>query len=553
MKILLLVSGVNGLTQRVWCALDRAGHDVNVHVAERQDEMRAAAREIEPDLILCPYLKAKVPEDVWRTWTTIIVHPGPVGDRGSSSLDWAMTNAEPAWGVTALQAVDEFDAGPIWAYRTFPMPNPPQRKSTVYNSLVSDAALQCVEEVITKAGDPSFTPTPLTHANRPVPSARLRPSMTSAGRAFSWEDPTHHIVRRIRAADGSPGAPSKLLGTPVRVYDAHLGSSGELRDHPKSRPGHVLCHDSGGLHVRTGDGIVWIGHLATEVEPGRPGIKLPATTSLQDRLADVPHAPHGHRREQSQISYRRSSEIGWLTFDFYNGAMSTYHCRRLLTALRHATSQDTRALVLQGSLDTFSNGIHLNVIEASDDPAAEAWSNIKAMNAICKQIITCRPMKVIAAFSGNAGAGGVMLALGADVVAARDGVILNPYYDMGLFGSEMHTYTLPRRVGSEAASRLLSRRHPVDTKQALSMGLIDAVGPRDPGTFQLWLGDLASYHAANDPKPAPLSTLLPLDAIEIRELAEMSRDMFDDRSGFSEARHAFVHKTPKPVAKAATR
>jgi putative two-component system hydrogenase maturation factor HypX/HoxX len=39
----------------------------------------------------------------------------------------------------------------------------------------------------------------------------------------------------------------------------------------------------------------------------------------------------------------------------------------------------------------------------------------------------------------------------------------------------------------------------------------------------------------------------PLEAYRIRELAEMSRDIFDDRHGFAEARHAFVTKR-KPLA-----
>ena len=42
-----------------------------------------------------------------------------------------MMDAEPVWGVTALQAVEEMDAGPIWATRTFPVGAP--RKSELYN------------------------------------------------------------------------------------------------------------------------------------------------------------------------------------------------------------------------------------------------------------------------------------------------------------------------------------------------------------------------------------------------------------------------------------
>ena len=55
----------------------------------------------------------------------------------------------------------------------------------------------------------------------------------------------------------------------------------------------------------------------------------------------------------------------------------------------------------------------------------------------------------VAALQGNAAAGGVFLALAADRVLARSGIVLNPHYrNMGnLYGSEYWTYLLPRRVG----------------------------------------------------------------------------------------------------------
>ena len=82
---------------------------------------------------------------------------------------------------------------------------------------------------------------------------------------------------------------------------------------------------------------------------------------------------------------------------------------------------------------------------------------------------------------GNAGAGGVMLALGADRVLARAGVVLNPHYrTMGLYGSEYWTYVLPRRVGAHRAESLTGRCEPVDAWEAVRIGLVDEVlaGPQ---------------------------------------------------------------------------
>ena len=49
------------------------------------------------------------------------MHPGIRGDRGPSALDWAVLDGETQWGVTVLQAEAGMDAGPVWAWREFPL------------------------------------------------------------------------------------------------------------------------------------------------------------------------------------------------------------------------------------------------------------------------------------------------------------------------------------------------------------------------------------------------------------------------------------------------
>jgi putative two-component system hydrogenase maturation factor HypX/HoxX len=558
-RILLLVTAFNGLSQRAWCALREAGHEVAVQLSTSAEDVIDAVRAADPELILCPYLKDRVPSQVWQRWRTVIIHPGPVGDRGPSSLDWAISEGARTWGVTALEAVEEMDAGPIWATRTFALPAAPPRKSSLYAGPVADAAMECLFEVVAKAADPAFAPVPADRAPTEAPGARPRPLMTQRDRSFGWSEPTEHIVRRIRAADGAPGVRTEVGGMPVFAYDALPGVARH------GRPGQLLSRRQGAVLVGTGDGSVWLGHLrAGEVNHGRAGIKLPATTLLGARLRGVPHSPlpPGSEPESPatyrQVRYRRAGAVGWLSFDFYNGAMAPGHCRRLLAALRHALAQDTEVLVLRGGTDSFGNGIHLNVIEASPDPASAAWASIRAINEVCREIVMGTRQVVIAAFAGSAGAGGVMLGLGADVVAARDGIVLNPYYDMGLFGSELHTFTLPRRVGAERAQQLIDDKLPVSAARARTIGLVDEVGPRHPDAYGEWLTALAEREsdprAARNRRQAKIRRLaaerVPLEVYEARELAEMSRDLYGDRSGFAAARHAFVHKTRPSVTPA---
>jgi putative two-component system hydrogenase maturation factor HypX/HoxX len=233
-KIMLLCSAFNGLTQRAWAELRGTGHRVHVQLAGDAAAMCAAATDHQPDLIICPFLRERVPARIWRARRTIIIHPGPPGDRGPSSLDWAIVDGEREWGVTALQAVEEMDAGPIWASRTFPIdPAEPPRKSSLYSGPVADAAIELVHEIVAKATDPAFVPTPLDY-RRPDVRGRLRPAMRQSDREFSWSDSSATILRRIRAADGSPGVRTTLAGKAVSVFDAHPGPglSGRLLDRP---------------------------------------------------------------------------------------------------------------------------------------------------------------------------------------------------------------------------------------------------------------------------------------------------------------------------------
>jgi hypothetical protein len=111
MRILFLTSAHNSLSQRLWIELGERGHEVSVCVAATDEAMIAAASREAPDLILAPMLKIAIPREVWSRHLCLIVHPGIKRDRGPSSLDWAIANQEKSWGVTILEAADEFDAG----------------------------------------------------------------------------------------------------------------------------------------------------------------------------------------------------------------------------------------------------------------------------------------------------------------------------------------------------------------------------------------------------------------------------------------------------------
>ena len=194
-------------------------------------------------------------------------------------------------------------------------------------------------------------------------------------------------------------------------------------------PGEIVAQRHGAICRATVDGAVWMSHLK------RSGhFKLPATHALaiagqELDVAELPtalHAPPFAPQTFREIAYEEHRGVSYLHFDFYNGAMSTDQCRRLLDAYRFARSRGTSVIVLMGGVDFFSNGIHLNVIEAAEDPAAESWSNLQVIDDVVHEVIETDSQLVVSVLMGDAAAGGVPFALAADHVLAREDVVLQP-------------------------------------------------------------------------------------------------------------------------------
>ncbi|MEU0392181.1 hydrogenase maturation protein [Streptomyces sp. NPDC006208] len=556
MHILVVASAYNSLTQRVHAELRDRRHTVAVELVLHDDSIRDAVHLHRPELVVAPMLRTAVPRDVWQSHTCLIVHPGPVGDRGPSSLDWAVHEGARSWGVTVLQAEDDMDAGAVWA--SVPCAMPPVAKSDLYRNEVSDAAVTAVLAAVDRFASGSYTPRP-----QDGDTVRVRPYFRQALRRISWDaDSTDSVVRTLRAADSQPGVLDELLGAEWFLHGGHA------EDKLRGRPGDLLATRAGAICRATADGAVWIPELRPRRAPGGPAtFKLPATTALAGRLPVLPEIPpplhaDGLRRTWSDIRYREEGQAGFLLFTFPGGAMSTTQCRRLLDAYRVACARPTSVLVLGGARDFFSNGIHLNVIEAAADPAGESWANLNAMNDLVEAVLTTTDRLVVAAVAGNAAAGGVMLAAAADEVWCRAGAVLNPHYRlMGLYGSEYWTYSLPRRVGEAAAARLIEEALPMTAGEALRLGLVDRVVDRAPqefaGEVTRLAARLASFPATGQRIAAKKSdrehaeSIRPLAAHREEELARMHRIIFDPTAPYHALRRSFVCKQPSGRAESA--
>jgi enoyl-CoA hydratase/carnithine racemase len=534
---------------------------------------------------------------------------GAIGDSDQLLQDLNSLPCRPGrshWAVTVLQAIDKYDAGPVWAFEQFAIDidSPGLTKSTLYFGAVTEAAIAATLAAIQRIKmtgnfvsaqgrgrarpfSPMLQPQ-LEYSQLSLGDCRMfqggkvhhRPLLRAAQRAFDVE---HHnaqlISRRIRSSDSQPGVLTKIFGPALYVY------GGMVEDNiltampvtiPTVRVGILgICNTA--ICISTVDGKgVWITHvrrpktrLDQALWPKLPAVMgllaLKALTQeeinrlhwpLPEKFSFVPYASFQEISIDMQ-AYEGNSKIAYLCFNFYNGAMSTSQCSQLIEAMDCILSKDTpesrvQAVVLMGG-DYFSNGIALNVIEAAPCPATESWLNINRINDVVYHILhefPARDIVTIAAVRGNAAAGGVALATACDVVIAGSNVVLNPAYRaIGLFGSEYHTLSYPGRCGEAKAQKILREMLPMDAQQAQTAGLIDFVFP-GPGAI---LDDYIRSHVEFILKPGIFKrgswkrnvdlSKPALARARAEELKEMSRDFWSARSlRYHQRRRAFVRK-----------
>ena len=564
MRILFLVHAFNGLAQRLFVELTADGHEISVELDIHESVSAEAVALYAPDLVLAPFLKRAIAAEIWENHMCFVVHPGPPGDRGPAALDWAILRALPHWGVTVLQAQAEMDAGPIWGTADFAMR--PATKSSLYRREVTEGAVAAVRAALARFAN-GLGPLPreaIASAAGGAPHG-WQPALSQRQRAIDWDrDDSATVLRKLRAADGYPGLEHVLLGQRYRLFDAHLAGAAMAPAQGSPIPGSVLGRGSGrgdpdAICLATRDGAVWIGQLQAMQGTDLPGFKQAAVQALGSRahgLASLPALTGTVANQWPDIRYEESGAVGYLFFDFYNGALGTTQCARLRAAYQRARTRPTRVIALMGGADFWCNGMHLHAIEAAPSAGAASWENIQEIDALALDILTTDTHLTIAALGGNAAAGGVFLALAADHVLARAGVVLNPHYrNMGnLYGSEYWTYLLPRRTGARQAQEIIERRLPMGAPEALALGLVDEVAGRaddafldrverrgrilaDPAAFKRALGEKRARRERDE-------RARPLAAYRNAELEQMYLNFFGFDPSYHVARHRFVHRSP---------
>ena len=549
MKILFITTSFNGLSQRAWIELDRLNHDVKVHIVSSSEKMIEVVDAYKPELIVAPYLKKAIPEVIWKNYTCLIVHPGIIGDRGSCSLDWAILNKEEVWGVTILQAAEKMDAGTVWATSNFAMQD--VSKSFLYRHEVTQAAIDALLKAVHNFEEKKFPSDEIVILGiESKKQGKWNRATNQSDFKFSWNDDVKTIIRKINAADSAPGVLCSFFNGEYFCFGAVEESL------LKGKSGEIIAKRNGAVCVGTIDNAVWIRCLKKNEEGA---IKLPATIVLDEKINDIAESPINIFEDDLSIKtfreiwYEEKNNVGYLNFDFYNGATGTDQCNRLREAFIEVKKRNIKVIVLMGGADTWSNGIHLNVIEASENPAQESWENINAIDDLIKEIICTDTHYVISALQGNAGAGGVSLAISTDKFIAQKGIILNPHTrNMGLYGSEYWTYLLPKRIGTERANLFTEQCLPWGTAIAMEVKLIDVCLEETGNSFREKVKTIAEEVAGLSYFPQLMTgkkfkrqrdeRYKPLAKYREEELEKMHKNFFDDDLGYDLKRYQFVHK-----------
>jgi putative two-component system hydrogenase maturation factor HypX/HoxX len=462
MKITLLVTTFNSISQNYYAILKHKGFKVDTVYAINEKQMIDEVKQFNPNIIICPFLKKFVPKEIFNIYPTFILHPGIIGDKGAYSIDNALRENKTLWGVVILKANDNFDGGDIYSSVDFDLRD--TTKASIYRNEVKIASVKVLEILLNNLIKKDFIP-------QKQPNAPMHTQLTQEHRAINWQkETTKQIIKKINFSDSFPGVLDEILGVKCFLFGAW-----EEEKFKSDKPKSILAKRDGAICLSTIDGSLWITHLK-EINKH----KLPATYVLKDKLKGIkedrlPLIFDKSYKTFYEISCDIKDEIAYLYFNFHNGAFRAEQCMRLKYAFEYLKEQ-VKVIVFCGGDDFFSNGINLNILEDSAKNGEDGWSNINAINDLVKSIIFSSEVITVASVEKNAGAGGVFLALACDYVVASKSTIFNPHYKIiGLSGSEYHTYSLYKRVDKIKAKKMLENCLPTNATEALDIRLIDKV------------------------------------------------------------------------------
>jgi enoyl-CoA hydratase len=241
----------------------------------------------------------------------------------------------------------------------------------------------------------------------------------------------------------------------------------------------------------------------------------------------------------SLVTVDRPEKLNALNAEVLDGLRSAFEAARDDAAVR--------AVILTGAGDkAFIAGADISVLSAL--PSAEEGRRLAAQGQALTLLMESLGKPVIAALNGYALGGGCELALACTVRIAAEGARLGqPEVKLGIVAGYGGTQRLPRLVGPGRALELLLAGDPIDAAEALRIGLVNRVVPKEK------LIDEARALARKLAAAGPLAVKATLEAVHrgaglpLPEALALEADLFGFIATSADAKEgtrAFLEKRP---------
>ncbi|MBV8453721.1 MAG: enoyl-CoA hydratase/isomerase family protein [Deltaproteobacteria bacterium] len=184
----------------------------------------------------------------------------------------------------------------------------------------------------------------------------------------------------------------------------------------------------------------------------------------------------------AEVEFEVRGHVGYITLNRPDAAnaLNAEVARQLdQAALLCDENADLRAVLLTGAGRMFCGGGDLKAFAAQ--PLEQLPAYLKSITLHFHQALhrfARMRAPLVIAVNGNAGGGGMSLALAGDIVlAAESARFTMAYTRIGLTPDGSSTYTLPRLIGLRRAAELMLTNRTLSAREAEQMGLITRTVP----------------------------------------------------------------------------
>jgi 2-(1,2-epoxy-1,2-dihydrophenyl)acetyl-CoA isomerase len=179
----------------------------------------------------------------------------------------------------------------------------------------------------------------------------------------------------------------------------------------------------------------------------------------------------------------KKEKVGTITFnrpEKLNAFSEQAFCEFIEVLDEVDRDNEIAVVVITGAGRAFSAGLDLD--EARQGPTESGLQLVPAQGSVSWIPHIMRNMKkpIIASINGHAVGAGFTIALACDIrIIAEEAKMGAPFVRMGLVPELGSTYSLPRLIGIAKACELIFTGKTIDAREALAIGLVNAVVPRD--------------------------------------------------------------------------